>query len=126
MARVHSIGKITSLDLRLTPAKGSNTHLDLMAREDIEKKILGEFFKQRRINVELSQGDVAKHFGWTSAQFISNWERGRSLPSKSILLDLMKLYRISKKDIVNIHTYATKMSLQNRLNKPDVKLKRTC
>jgi transcriptional regulator with XRE-family HTH domain len=38
----------------------------------------GEFFKEARIKAGLSQVDVAKKFGWTSGQQVSNAERGLS------------------------------------------------
>ena len=36
---------------------------------------LGEYLKKERENLGLSQAQVAKHLGWSSAQFVSNIER---------------------------------------------------
>jgi transcriptional regulator with XRE-family HTH domain len=43
-------------------------------------KTLASFLKERRIAAGLSQIDVSRKLGYTSAQFVSNWERGIAKP----------------------------------------------
>lgn len=55
-------------------------------------KDLGVVLKKNREESGLSQADVAKKFGYTTAQFVSNWERGLVVPPLSTLKKLCKLY----------------------------------
>lgn len=55
---------------------------------------LGEFLKVSREKAGLSQLEVAKKFGYSSPQFVSNWERNLSYPPISQVKDLVKLYRL--------------------------------
>lgn len=64
--------------------------------------ILGNFLKQKRIKAKLSQGEVAKRLGYSSPQFISNWERNLSLPPMSILKKLSKMYNIGEEELYNM------------------------
>lgn len=96
-----------------------------MVAGEIEKKIIGDFFKQKRLETGLTQNDVAKSLGWSNAQFVSNWERGKCLPPKSVLFDLIQMCKISKKELVNIHTYATKIALESYLKNIDSSSKNT-
>jgi transcriptional regulator with XRE-family HTH domain len=41
---------------------------------------LGKFLKAHRVELGLSQWDVAKGLGYETAQYVSNWERGVSTP----------------------------------------------
>ena len=54
---------------------------------------LSKFLKKRREDVGLSQGQVAKFLGYTSPQFVSNWERGISKPPLHSLKELCGLYK---------------------------------
>lgn len=53
---------------------------------------LGDYLKQKREYAKLKQIEVGKLMGWSSAQFISNWERGLSFPPVSIIKKLSKIY----------------------------------
>ena len=39
-------------------------------------QVLGDYLQSKRMKVGLSQGDVATKLGYSSPQFISNFERG--------------------------------------------------
>lgn len=46
---------------------------------------LKNFLKDARKRAGLSQGELAKILGYTTPQFVSNWERGKcSVPPKKI------------------------------------------
>ncbi|MGZ3744908.1 MAG: helix-turn-helix domain-containing protein [Pseudobdellovibrionaceae bacterium] len=60
-----------------------------------ENKSLAEFLRKKRIESGFSQLNVAKKLGYTSPQFISNWERGLSSPPIPTLRKLTELYQIS-------------------------------
>lgn len=52
-------------------------------------------FKKYREAVELSQGEVAKRMGYSTPQFISNWERGVSTPPVKDIVKLAGIYKVS-------------------------------
>lgn len=54
------------------------------------KKII----RDHRISAGYSQGEVAKHLKLMSAQFISNFENGKSYPSPRLLPKIAKLYKV--------------------------------
>lgn len=60
---------------------------------------LAEFLRSKRIAAGLTQADVAGKLGYTSPQFISNWERGLASPPAFILKDLAKIYQIPADDL---------------------------
>ena len=59
-----------------------------------ENKLLADFLRDKRIEAGHSQMDIAKKLGYTSAQFVSNWERGLSSPPIHTLRKLSELYQI--------------------------------
>lgn len=59
---------------------------------------LGNFLKEKRTQSGLSQKDVATKLGYSTSQFVSNWERGISRPPKNAVHVLIKLYDVSLKD----------------------------
>lgn len=56
---------------------------------------LATFLKKKRIEAGLTQSEVASELGYSSPQFISNWERGLANPPVFILRNLTKLYKVS-------------------------------
>jgi transcriptional regulator with XRE-family HTH domain len=62
----------------------------------------GKYLKDKRLAVDLSQGDVAQALGYTSPQFISNWERDLSRPPMKVIYQLCVLYKIPREEITNI------------------------
>lgn len=67
---------------------------EITPRKDI-MQTFGEYLQNLRKDAKLSQGDVAKHFGFSTPQFVSNWERGVSHPPVMHLKTLAKLYKTS-------------------------------
>lgn len=54
---------------------------------------VGQYLAEARAAAGLSQGDVAKQLEYTSAQFVSNWERGICFPPRvGALKTLASLY----------------------------------
>jgi transcriptional regulator with XRE-family HTH domain len=51
------------------------------------------FFKQLRKEANLKQVDISEKLGLTSSQFVSNWERGKSLPPFYLIKSLSKIYK---------------------------------
>lgn len=61
-----------------------------------------DFMKRKRELVGLSQADVAKEMGYTSAQFVSNWERARSSPPVKDFKKIARLYKIDSTMILDL------------------------
>lgn len=72
-----------------------------------QKNVLAEFLKQKRVTAGLSQRDVADKLGYSTPQFISNWERGVSHPPISALKKLGELYKVSAEDLFEVTLDAT-------------------
>ncbi|WP_413942733.1 helix-turn-helix domain-containing protein [Bdellovibrio sp. HCB-162] len=68
----------------------------------LKKNILGEFLKAKRGQAGLAQADVAEHLGYSTPQFISNWERGVSMPPINTLKKLGQLYKISADELFEV------------------------
>lgn len=65
-------------------------------------KALSEFLKEKRTVVGLSQKDVADKLGYSSAQFISNWERGLSSPPMHTLKKLAEMYNVNVDEMFDV------------------------
>ncbi len=70
--------------------------LSTFLRSDELKKRdgLSEFLKNKRVEAGLTQSEVARKLGYSSPQFVSNWERGLARPPVFILRNLTKMYRV--------------------------------
>lgn len=75
-----------------------------MSKEKAKAKhvSLGSFLQEARLHSNFSQWDVAKKLGYSSPQFISNFERGLSSPPLNILRILVGLYGIMPKEILKV------------------------
>ena len=62
-------------------------------------KEMGAFLKAYRVKTGLTQREVADKFGYSTPQFISNWERGVSMPPTKALKRLGDIYSISAEDL---------------------------
>lgn len=80
--------------------KGSKKKMRTTVRR--QYRDLGAYLKDARIKSGLSQNDVAKKLGYTSPQFISNFERGLSSPPLKNLKTLVELYDLSQDDLVSV------------------------
>jgi transcriptional regulator with XRE-family HTH domain len=69
--------------------------------------MLSDFLKTKRISAGLSQKDVADRLGYSTPQFISNWERGVSQPPIAILKKLGEIYKVSADEVFEVTLNAT-------------------
>lgn len=61
----------------------------------MNNKVFAEFIKHKRKDSGLSQSEVSDQLGYTTSQFVSNWERGISLPPIQTLPILAKMFKSS-------------------------------
>lgn len=68
---------------------------------------LADFLKRKRVSAGLSQRDVADKLGYSTPQFISNWERGVSNPPIASLKRLGEMYRIDAQELFEVTLSST-------------------
>lgn len=74
-----------------------------MTKKRISKSTkLNKYLRDRRVELALTQKEVADTMGLESPQYISNFERDLNAPSLEFLRKLMKLYKIPKTTIIEI------------------------
>jgi len=72
----------------------------------LRQKIVGRFLRDKRAKAGLTQWDVAHHLKYSTAQFISNWERGVSLPPLEVLPKLTALFGVVNREFIDtMHHY---------------------
>lgn len=64
--------------------------------------VIGSKLKKAREDRKLSQLQVSKVLGYSSPQFISNFERGLCAPPIDKLKVLIKLYNLSAEDMIEL------------------------
>lgn len=65
-------------------------------------QVLGDFLQSKRVKSGLSQGDVATKLGYSSPQFISNFERGLCAPPLNKLKMLVQLYDLNGEEVLKL------------------------
>ena len=85
-------------------------------------RTLSGYLKEKRIDRGLSQLDVAKVLGYSSPQFVSNWERGLVSPPVETIAVLIELYKIPSSEVIDYILKETKAYLEANL-KPAKKKK---
>ncbi|HRO67661.1 MAG TPA: helix-turn-helix transcriptional regulator [Pseudobdellovibrionaceae bacterium] len=68
----------------------------------MQENLLGAYLRGKRENAELSQGDVAGKLGYSTAQYISNFERGVCQPSLKIISRLAKIYKADMDELFEV------------------------
>jgi transcriptional regulator with XRE-family HTH domain len=87
--------------------------------------ILASYLKHKRILAGLSQGEVAKTLGYSSAQFVSNWERGISSPPANIIPKVAELYSLSVQEFVLVLLKEQEAALWLLFGEPKAKARRS-
>lgn len=63
---------------------------------------LNKFLRDIRTKSGLTQGQVAKALGYSTSQFISNWERGIAEPPIATLRQLASIYSVPVDEMYNV------------------------
>lgn len=79
--------------------------------------LLANFLRTHREKAGFSQADVAQKLGYSTPQFVSNWERGISAPPFNALKKLAVLYSIDADALFNV-------VLENKLGEVTLDMKR--
>jgi transcriptional regulator with XRE-family HTH domain len=65
-------------------------------------QVLGDYLQTRRVKSGLSQGDVASKLGYSSPQFVSNFERGLCAPPLNKMKTLVQLYDMNSEEVLKL------------------------
>lgn len=63
---------------------------------------LADFLKDARVRTGFSQKEVADKLRYSSAQFVSNWERGVSSPPLKAVRKLATMYKVTEEDLFEV------------------------
>ena len=63
---------------------------------------LGEYLQNMRLKANLTQREVSLALGYSSAQFISNFERGIAVPPLKKLKILVKMYNMPADEVMEM------------------------
>ena len=83
----------------------------------IKKACVSELLKKARSEKGLSQAEVAKKLGYSSPQFISNWERGLASPPIPKLKKLCKIYDLPLDKAYDAILAATLKTVEHKLHR---------
>lgn len=76
---------------------------------------LGSFLKEKRLKKKLSQAEFAERLGYSSPQFVSDWERGVSSPPMKKLPEISQVLGVKMEVVfellVDLATIQLKESL---------------
>lgn len=62
-----------------------------------------QYLKKVRHDNKYSQEQLAIKLGYNTSQFISNWERGVSLPPMDILAKIVTIFRLNKAEVFKMY-----------------------
>lgn len=63
---------------------------------------LGRYLRTKRVSSGLTQAEIADRLGYSSPQFISNFERGLCSPPLKNLKVLVRLYKIDAQELIRL------------------------
>lgn len=77
----------------------------------------GKFLKEKREQMGFSQAAIAEKMGYTTPQFVSNWERGLAMPPIKTLKKLADLYKVPQNEMFDVALQATVQQVKVDLHK---------
>ncbi len=86
-------------------------------------RTLNDYLRQKRVDSGLSQLDVARELGYSSPQFVSNWERGLVSPPLETIAVLIDLYKITSSEVISKILDETRDYLESNLGRKSKKSK---
>ena len=81
-----------------------------------EFKEMGKAIKLKRMEKGISQAQIAEALGYSSPQFVSNWERGVSSPPMNALLVIIEMLGMDKVEVFELLMTEREKQLKTALN----------
>ena len=75
-----------------------------------------KYFRQKRLDAEITQAELAEALGFTSAQIVSNWERGICAPPMASLRSLIKILNLDAEEVTDVITEENRRFLLEALS----------
>lgn len=76
---------------------------------------LEQFLKQRRVELGITQAQMAKHFGHSSPQYCSNYERGKCTLAPAQFRLVSRVLKVPLEDLIEMRGEDVKASLRKKL-----------
>lgn len=77
---------------------------------------LAPYLKMKREVAGLTQAQVSKRLGYSTTQFVSNWERGIGKPPYKALAKLIRLYGLDAQELVELCLKSMEKELRRELS----------
>lgn len=74
------------------------------------------YLREKRIQKNLTQSEVAEKLGYSSPQFVSNWERGLCNPPLEAIATLIDMYDLPKREVVELLLEQTRREIEVALD----------
>lgn len=84
---------------------------------------LGNYLKNKRIETNLTQRELAQALGDMNSQFVSNWERGLCAPPSHCFQKLIELLKINREQLVQVMLEDSKTVIEAKVYKKKAKKK---
>jgi len=81
----------------------------------MDRKKFGQYLKKSRVNSKLTQAKVAEKLGYSTPQFVSNFERGLCEPPLENLKKLIGIYKLNTDEVINMKLEMEKKKLKSKL-----------
>ncbi|MGE3262287.1 MAG: helix-turn-helix domain-containing protein [Bacteriovoracia bacterium] len=78
---------------------------------------VGAYLREMRVNAGLTQKYVADELGYSTPQFVSNFERGVALPSLKKMKVLIRLYNLSIPEFIRLVLEAERKRMADGLTR---------
>ncbi len=84
---------------------------------------LGNFLKQKRVEANFTQRELASALGNMNSQFVSNWERGLCAPPSHCFHKLIDMLKVNRDSLVQIMLEDSRMVIEAKVYKKKAKKK---
>lgn len=84
-------------------------------KRTVPTRNLGNYLREKRETNNFTQNELASKLGYSSPQFVSNWERGLARPPTVQLKAISKLLKIDRKELIGFLVDLDKQEWERQL-----------
>lgn len=85
---------------------------------------LGNYLKKRRVDVGLTQKELANKIGDLNSQFVSNWERGLCAPPGHSFQKIIEILKVDRNELVDVMLIDSRRAIETKVFPSRVKQKK--
>jgi transcriptional regulator with XRE-family HTH domain len=86
---------------------------------------VSKYFRSKRLAVNLTQQEVSTFLGYSNKQIVSNWERGICAPPIHQMPQLIGLFKLDAKEVLELFMEITRSELtESFMKRPKKKFSR--